>query len=149
MRHLIRMILFFFFILSSRPWERTFARQEAQNGGNLDFLKKFDGKYPHEIQFFKNPALRTRLQKLMGKQYTFLVKEIFQVETPIRVEGNFFYVWGMQTHSGGNPSAKIIADIAKNKLYVEILKNEQTQIFAEDGSKAIPKDLESWVKKQS
>ena len=120
-----------------------------QHAGGLEFLRPFNDKYPQAVKLFKNPALKTRLQKLLGGNFGYLVKDIFQVEIPIRIEGDYFYAWGMQTHSGGNPSAKLIADLGKNKLYVEILKNKQTLFYAEDGSKSLPAPLDAWVNKQS
>jgi hypothetical protein len=125
------------------------AQQTAKPTSNLNFLKPYNGKYPHDVKLFNNVTIRMRLQKLLGSQFNYLVKSIFQVETPIKIENNYFYAWAMQTHSGGDPSAKLLADIGKNILYVEIIKNNQTKIYAEDGSKTIPEELEEWAKKQS
>src|SRR5580658_881909 len=117
--------------MPEKPIQKSMAIQ-----GDLDFLRKYNGKYPQEVKLFKNPVLKKRLQKLMGNQFNYLTEEIFQVETPIRVEGNFLYAWAMQTHSGGNPSAKLIADLGKDKLYIEILKDNKTLLYAEDSAKS-------------
>jgi hypothetical protein len=126
------------------------AQQTHKPAGNLNFLKPFNGKYPHDVRLFNNATLKLRLQKLLGTaEFNYLVKNIFQVETPIKIENNLAYAWGMQEHSGGDPSATILADINKNILYVKIMKNNQTKIYAEDGSKTIPKELDDWAKKQA
>jgi hypothetical protein len=125
------------------------AQQNNAAAANLNFLKQYKGKYPGDVKLFANAALKKRLQKLLGTEFNYPVKSIIQVETPIKVENNFFYVWAMQAHSGGDPSATILADISKNVLYVKIIKDAQTKIYAEDGSDPIPKDLENWSRKQS
>ena len=126
------------------------AQQKNVAANNLNFLKQYKDKYPHDVKLFANAAIKMRLQKMLGStEFNYLVKNIFQVETPVKIENNFFYTWGMQTHSGGDPSATILAEINKNILYVKIVKDDQTKIYAEDGSKTIPKDLDDWAKKQS
>jgi hypothetical protein len=148
MIHLLALALF----LSGTPRNglpESSGSYKNQNQGNLEFLRQYKGKYPHEVQLFKNPVLRKRLKKLMGSRFNYLINDIFQVETPIRLEGDYFYAWAMQTHSGGDPSAKLIADLGENKLYVEIQQGTQTLIYTEGGSKSIPKSLDAWVKAQS
>jgi hypothetical protein len=149
MKNIFIIILFATVLLPFRSMQ-TLQAQTTRPAGNLNFLKPFNGKYPHDVLLFNNATFKLRLQKLLGTtEFNDLVKNIFQVETPIKIKNNFFYAWGMQTHSGGDPSATILADINKNILYVKIVKDKQTKIYAEDGSKTIPKDLDDWAKKQS
>jgi hypothetical protein len=142
-------ILFAITLLSVCATQKLQSQQTTKPQGNLNFFKPFNGKYPHDVRLFNNATLKIRLQKLLGTEFSYLVKSIFQVETPVKIENNLVYVWGMQEHSGGDPSATILADIPKNILYVKIVKNKQTKIYAEDGSKTIPKDLDDWAKKQT
>jgi len=120
----------------------------AQQSANIEFLKQYNGKYSYEVKLFNNAVIKQRLQKLLGAQFNYLVKSIWQVETPIKVENNFVYAWAMQAHSGGDPAATLLADISKNILYVKIVKGNQTKIYSEDGSNTVPKELEDWAKKQ-
>jgi hypothetical protein len=121
----------------------------AQQSANINFLKQCNGKYAYEVKLFNNAVIKQRLQNLLGAQFNYFVKSIWQVETPIKVENNFVYAWAMQAQSGGDPAATLLADISKNILYVKIVKDNQTKIYSEDGSNAVPKELEDWSKKQS
>jgi hypothetical protein len=51
----------------------------------------------------------------------------------------------MQTHSGGDPSAVIMADLTKNILYAGLRENGHVKIYSEDGSEA-PQKLKDWSK---
>jgi hypothetical protein len=113
---------------------------------NLDFLKKFSGKYPNEVKLLDNTVLKKRLKKLLGPQYDYL-KSIWEVETAIEVEYGLFYAWGMKAHSGGDPGAVIMADIVTNVLYVGIRKDQNEKIYSEDDSE-IPQRLKDWANEQ-
>jgi hypothetical protein len=126
-----------------------FSAAVAQQPGDLNFLKQYNSKYAYEVKLFNNAVIKPRLQKLLGAQFNYFVKSIWQVETPIKVENNFVFAWAMQAHSGGDPSATLLADISKNILYLKIIKDNQTKIYSEDGSNAVPKELDDWAKKQS
>ena len=126
---------------------QTTKQQLSDNAvsDNLDFLNKLDKKYPHEIELLDNPIIKKRLKKMLGTQYDFM-KSIWEVETPIEISNGLFYAEGMQAHSGGDPSAVLMADINKNVLYVGIRKDEQEKIYSEDGSNA-PQRLQDWANK--
>ena len=83
---------------------------------------------------------------MLGSQYDFM-KNIWQVEIPIAINDGFFYVWAMQAHSGGDPSAILMADIENNVLYVIIKKDEHNVLYSEDGS-TLPKRLQDWADEQ-
>ncbi len=127
---------------------RTLNQQQSDNAAsdNLDFLQKFDKKYPYEIKLLDNPILKKRLKQMLGNQYDFM-KSIWEVETPIEIVDGLFYAWAMQAHSGGDPSAVLMADIDKNILYVGIRKDEKEEIYSEDGS-AAPQRLQDWADEQ-
>lgn len=81
---------------------------------------------------------------MLGAEYEYL-KTIRDVETPIEIEDNLFYSWGMQQHSGGDPAAVIMADLNKNVLYVGIRKNGKVTLYSEDKSEA-PQRLKDYEK---
>src|ERR1700689_29880 len=75
------------------------AQQTGVAADNLQFLKQFNGKYAYQEKLFDNAGIKKRLEKLLGGQYDYFIKSIWQVETPIKVENDFFYAWAMQAHS--------------------------------------------------
>jgi len=132
----------------TRTNTQTTIQQQPNNhiSDNLDFLNTFDKKYPYETKLLDNPILKTRLRKMLGTQYDFM-KSIWQVETPIEITDGIFYAWGMQAHSGGDPSAVLMADINKNVLYVGIRKDKQQKFYSEDGGN-VPQGLKDWAHDQ-
>ena len=125
------------------------ANLHGKHATDLRFLKRYNGKYAYGEKLFDNAVLKARLQKLLGKKYRYFTKKIWQVETPIRTEKNFFYAWAMQAHSGGDPSATLLADMKRNILYVEISNGNEITTYAEDGSKIVPEALEQWARDQA
>lgn len=110
--------------------------------GDLSFLNKFNGKYPHDVKLLDHPIIKKRLTKMIGKRYDYL-KEIWEVDTPIEIKNGFFYASAMQANSGGDPGAVIMADLKKNVLYVGIRKYQNVKVYSEDRSKA-PKRMLDW-----
>jgi hypothetical protein len=110
---------------------------------NLDFMKKFKDKYPNEVNLLDNSIVKERLKKIIGVRYNF-VKQIWEVETPIKVENGFFFAEAMQAHSGGDPSAAIMVDFSKNVIYVGIRENAAVKFYSEDDSD-IPQQLSNWA----
>jgi len=108
----------------------------------LNYLISLNGKYPYDVKLLDNPKLKPRLEKLMGNQYEFL-KNIWQVETPIEITDTFFYTWGMQAHSGGDPGAVLMVNLLRNVLYVGVRKDKHVKIYSEDSSD-VPKRLKDW-----
>lgn len=124
----------------------TAILKPVQSGvpNELAFLAEWNGKYPYDVKLLDNAILKKRLMKMLGAKYKFL-KSIWDVETPIEINNNLFYAWAMQTHSGGDPGAVIMADLEKNVLYVGIRENAHVKIYSEDGSQA-PQKLLDWSK---
>lgn len=125
------------------------AQPAAKTAADLSFMRAYDGQYPGDAKLFDNPRFKSRLRKLLGNQYNYLVKDVWQVEIPIKVGNDFLYAWAMQAHSGGDPAATLLADFHTNTLYVEIIKDHTTILYSEDGSTALPKALADWATGQS
>jgi hypothetical protein len=115
---------------------------QSNKYGDLSFLKKYNGKYPSDVKLLDHPIIKNRLTKLIGKQYDYL-KEIWVVETPIEISGGLFFASAMESHSGGDPGAVIMADFKKNVLFVGIRKYQNVRVYSEDRSKA-PKRMLDW-----
>jgi hypothetical protein len=99
------------------------------------------GKYPFDVKLLDKPAMKVRLEKLMGsEEFNYMKKNLVDVATPIKVKNGYFYSWAMQAHSGNEFGATIMADISKNVLYVIIRKESQEKTYSEDGS-SVPKPL--------
>ena len=67
---------------------QTIKQPINTNSDSLDFLKKFNGKYPNDVKLFDNLTLKLRLQKLLGNRYTFLKEH---KDNLILLTNGFFY----------------------------------------------------------
>jgi len=133
-----------FFSATITGQELTHAQK--QSTGNLNFLSKMDGKYPFDVKLIEKPALKSRLQKLLGAtEYDYMKKNLRDVATPIKVKKGYFYSWAMQAHSGNEYGATIMADIEKNVLYVVIRRDSQDKMYSENGG-PLPTALQDMAK---
>lgn len=112
-----------------------------ESNDNLDFLSSYNSKYPREVQLLGNNVIISRINKFIGPEYNFnFINQVWQVEIPIEIQNGIFYAYGMQAHSGGDPSAVIMANIPKNILFIGIKDNGKVRVYSEDGSQ-IPQKL--------
>ncbi len=110
----------------------------------LEFLEAFKDRYPNEVNLIRIPQIETRMRKLMGKEYDYVIS-IWEVEIPMEVLNGEFYAWAMQAHSGGDQSAVLMADIKKDKLFMGVRNGASVKLYAEDTAD-IPKRLLEWEK---
>jgi hypothetical protein len=111
----------------------SWSYQQKKDTGNLNFLKKYAGKYPHDVKLLNNTTLTTRLKKLLGNRYAFL-KKTWAVETPIEINNNVFSAAGCQTHNCSDTNFIIVVDFSKNILYAGIREETNVKVYAEDSS---------------
>lgn len=116
--------------------------QPKKPAGDLDYLKKYAGKYPHDVHLLTGPALAKRLKKLLGNRYAF-VQKTWAVETPMQVEGNVFSASGCQQHNCADTNFIIAVDFSNNVLYAGIREETKVKLYAEDGS--TNKQVTAWA----
>lgn len=109
---------------------------------DLAFLQKLNGKYPYEVKLLNEPKLTTRLQKLMGENYSAL-KEFWEVEEPIKITENEFVASACQAHNCDNTNFIIVYNFKTNILYTGVRQEQQVQTYSEDGSTC--QALKDWI----
>lgn len=102
--------------------------------GRLDFLKSYDGKYPHEVKLLDNPALVRRLKALVGNRFSF-IKETWAVEIPMEVDAMFFKASACEAHNCGYTNFIIVYDFTTDVLYAGVREEQVVKTYSEDGSK--------------
>ena len=122
------------------------AKLSAKDIGNLDFLKKFNGKYPYQVKLLDHPKLKERLKKMLGSQYDY-IKKIWEVGAPMEINKRLFYAYGGQAHSGGETGVILMADIENNVLFVGI-RNEGKEEFYSEKEINVPKRMQEWANEQ-
>ena len=96
----------------SDPKEKEVLEQKSA----LEFLKETKGKYGFDVKIFENEVIKPRLKKILGDDYEGY-SEAYEVQTPIEIDNDMLYLWGMQAHSGGDPGIVFMADIKKDLIY--------------------------------
>lgn len=125
----------------SLPTKQKEAGNSTSN--NLDFLKNLDGKYPYEVKLLDNPALKKRLEDLLGSRFTFL-KDTWAVETPIEIKNNVFVATGCQAHNCSSTNFIIVVDLTKNVIYAGVREEDKVKTYSEDGTSSL--QLTEWAK---
>lgn len=131
--------------LTEKANEPLMKKQKADSSApaNLNSLKKLNGKYPYNVKLLDNPALKKRLQKLLGNRFTFL-KKTWAVETPIEIKNNVFVAKGCETHNCSSTNFIIVVNFTKNILYAGVREEDKVKTYSEDGS--MPEQLNEWAK---
>lgn len=115
--------------------EKPSTTQSSQKSSGLKTLFKDNlGNYPSDFKMLENKVVRSRLCKILGeKQFTYLVKELSEVQTPIEYKEFCYYTWMMKAHSGGDFAAHIGYDPKLDAFAVTIINNGNAKSYGEKG----------------
>ncbi|MDT5122193.1 MAG: hypothetical protein QOC96_1675 [Acidobacteriota bacterium] len=92
----------------------------------------------------KNPALQTRMKKLLGKKYGSFM-ESFETLNPVTREGHFLFSSGCLIHACTHLESAIAVNLTTNTIHAAIFRqNEKTRYFNE-GGKATPGVIRAWA----
>ncbi len=119
-------------------------KQNVTTKTNLEFLKKYKGKYPYDVKLLSNPILKKRIVDLIGIQKYNFMKTTWRVEGGIGVENNMFDASGCEQHNCGNTNFIIVVDLEKNILYIGYRVESEILKFGEDQN--YPKLILDWEK---
>ena len=103
-------------------------------------LKKYAGKYPYEVKLLDNPALKSRLVKLLGPDFA-AMKANWNVETPIEIDSGVFMASACQAHNCADNRYLLFVDLDKDNINVFHVEHG-TQTYAENGKIVLPKKFE-------
>ena len=119
-------------------------KQNVTTKTNLEFLKKYKGKYPYDVKLLSNPTLKKRIVDLIGIQKCNFMKTTWRVEGGIGVENNMFDASGCEQHNCDVTNFIIAVDLEKDILYVGYRVENEIQKFGEDQN--YPKLILDWEK---
>lgn len=141
MKIFILTILPFFIAFTIVAQSNTKVKPKAST--SLAYLKNYDTKYPGEVKLFSKPQFVNRVKALIGTRYT-LLKNYWNVESPIEITGGNFIAYGCQQHNCDVTNFMIIYNFANDKMYVGIREEEAIKTYSENGS-PIPARLNEWA----
>ena len=104
----------------------------------LSSLKAMEGKYRWDgVDYLKTGVLAQRLKALTGAQYETVLKNLDTVG-PLETQGSAMAVFGNRQRMGGEESAAIVIDPARNGLRVWLLSAGRQTVFTDVQGDDIP-----------
>ncbi len=116
---------------------------EDTNSNDIDFLKKFNGKYPYEVKLLDNSIIKKRLKNLIGDSRFFFLKKTWAVETPMEIKNNIFVASACEAHNCNMTNFIIALDMSKNIMYVGIREEGKIRTYTEAGNN-FPEQIQEW-----
>ena len=96
-----------------------------------DYLADHIGQYAYEFDLFENPTVKSRLENLLGEQeFNYLVKDVYQTQTPIEYNDGMFHASGFQKHMGGDPGMVWAYNPQLDAFYVYLNNNGKIRLWA-------------------
>lgn len=129
--------------ISAQTYEQH--KKQKSDNNSLEFLRKYNGKYPDDVKLLDNSKLKIRLVQLIGNKRYQYMKKIWAVEEPVLVNGNTFKASGCQAHNCDMTNFIIIVDLKKDKLYVGYKVEDNVEKFGND--KIYPLEIFNWESK--
>lgn len=117
---------------------------------SLASLKSMEGKYRWDgVDYLKTGVLAERLKALTGKHYDTVLNNLETVG-PLETQDNMLTVFGNRQRMGGEESAGVVIDPARNGLRVWLLTEGKQIVFTDvDGPDiAWPKDMQTLIANQ-
>jgi|SRR5690625_2065481 len=116
--------------------ESTDEEAEYQN-----VITENKGAYPREFGVFDDSDFSKRIKDLIGDQYEDVVAN-FNTETPVVSEDGIYKFTGCKQHDCPAFKTTILFDANKDNLNVLIEKEEETEVFDEEGEIELTESLE-------
>lgn len=92
------------------------------------------GKYPFDVNMFRNQALKARLVKLIGQsRYNYMVKN-FDVQTPVEFENWNYHTMACQAHNCGGVEFELSYNPEEDALAVRYRIDGSDRFFKEKRS---------------
>ncbi len=103
-------------------------------------LKKMEGKYPAEAKLFDNEELKSRLKKLLGKDYA-AMRSHWNVETPNEIVNGIFKASACEAHNCGANNYYIFVDLDGDNVNVIHVEDEEPATYYEKGRIQLPAEF--------
>lgn len=119
-----------------------------QAQGKLSHLKSWAGKYPTNkrgrvtTNFFRVPEIQRPLLKLLSRRDFNLLTREYQLETPIKLIGDYLAVKVCRPHACDTDSAAFAINLNNGFIYVKMYADQQSKWFGSGGEYTdLPRDV--------
>lgn len=105
----------------------------------LGHLRSWAGKYPTNrrgkvtTSFFKQPEIQRPLLKLLSRRDFNLLTREYQVETPIKLIGDYLAVKVCRPHACDTDNAAFAINLTNGFIYVKLFADQQSRWFGSGG----------------
>lgn len=107
--------------------------------GNLGHLRSWAGKYPTArrgrvaTSFFRVPEIQRPLLRLLSRKDFNLLTREYQVETPIKLIGDYLAVKVCRPHACDTDNAAFAINLRTGFIYVKMYADQQSRWFGSKG----------------
>jgi hypothetical protein len=92
----------------------------------------------------KNPAIQTRLKKLLGNKYDSFM-ESFETLNPVKQDGNLLFSSGCLLHACTHLESAIAVDLFNGTLHAAIFRQDAETGYFNEGGRATPEAIRDWA----
>ena len=136
---------------ATAPVEEVRVPHVAKDGEeSLASLKSMEGKYRWDgVDYLKTGVLAERLKALTGQYYETVLKNLETVG-PLETQENMLTVFGNRQRMGGEESAGVVIDPARNGLRIWLLTEGKQIVFTDVDGADIPwpQDMQTLIANQ-
>lgn len=92
----------------------------------------------------KNPAIKSRLKKLLGQQYDSFM-ESYETLNPVTRKGRFLFSSGCLIHACTHLESAIAIDLTNKTIHAAVFSQTERTRYFNEGGKATPKVIRDWA----
>jgi hypothetical protein len=92
----------------------------------------------------KNPAIQTRMRKLMGDKYASFM-ESFETLSPVARRGDFLFSSGCLIHACTHLESAVAVDLVNGTIHAAIFRRGEKTRYFNEGGKPTPEVVRGWA----
>jgi hypothetical protein len=112
----------------------------ASSANHQNIITENEGKYPRDIQIFKDTTITNRLKKVAGGQYNNIIKN-FETQTPIVSVNGIYKFSGCKQHACPAFHTIVLYDSHNDNFNILVIQKGDTTEHNEKGKINVPEDL--------
>ncbi len=137
--------IFILFLLTFVLGFSVFAQNKTNNSSLPNNLSKWNGSDSNKV--LNNPAIKSRLKKLLGRKNYADFIESWETVNPIVKRGNFLFSSGCLIHACGHIESAFAIDITNKTIHAAIFRETEKTRFYNEKNRKTPNVIQNWAKK--
>lgn len=137
--------IFILFLLTFVLGFSVFAQNKTNTSSLPNNLSKWNGSDSNKV--LNNPAIKSRLKKLLGRKNYADFIESWETINPIVKKGNFLFSSGCMIHSCGHIESAFAIDITNKTIHAAIFRETEKTRFYNEKNRKTPNVIQNWAKK--